>query len=133
MKSKMLQLLFKLHEQGVITTQKLCDVITEDNAPEIPPQLPQSPLPLNEINRHFLDIEQHAEIVDMQIDGANSVFIADVMNGKHDLNLTPVAVKTLVKRLEKGEKLELRRYQSPEWQTALKKWMAQLKAAKVKV
>ena len=130
MKRKMLQLLFKLHEQGALTTQQLCDIITEDNSPEVAQQLP---LPLNEITRNFLDIEQHAEIVDMRLDGRNFVTIADVMNQKYGLTLTPVAVKTLIKRLQSGQKLQLWRYQSVEWQTALKTWMTQLNAAKVKV
>jgi hypothetical protein len=130
MEGKMLRLLFKLHAQNRLTTQQLCDIITEYNASEVAQQLP---LPLNEITRHNLDIQQHQEIVDMRVNGADFVFIADVMNGNHHLNLTPDAIKTLMKRLENGEKLGLRTYQSPEWQTALKKWMAQLKAAKVKV
>jgi hypothetical protein len=122
MKRKMLELLFKFHQQGVLTSQELCDIITEDNTAEIERLLPQK-----EKTQNYLDIEQHGEIVNMYLDGYNLRHIADTINKKYGLSLTAVGVRTLLTRLQNGQKRKFKRYQTAAWKTALDTWQTQLR------
>jgi hypothetical protein len=122
MKSKLLVLLKKLHTQGALTDQEFCDIITEDNTPEI-----ERLLPLKEKTQNYLDIEQHKEIVHMYLDGYNLRHIADTMNKKYGLTLTAVGVRTLLTRLQNGQKRKFKRYQTAAWKAALDTWQTQLR------
>ena len=126
MKRKMLQLLFKLHEQGALTTQQLCDIITEDNASEVVQQLPLPLKTLKTSARNYLDIQQYKDIVRMRVDGHGFATIAENMNVRYGLTLTPHAVKTILNKLKTGQQFPLKRCRSAAWQTALNAFQTEL-------
>ena len=88
----------------------------------------QPQLLLQSITRTHMNIEQHQSIVDMFIIGHPIQVIADNMNVRHQIRLTPNAIKSIINKIKSGEKRRHGRYQSAEWQAAFDRWEIALKA-----
>ena len=90
--------------------------------------LQQPELPLQSITRTHMNIEQHQSIVDMFLIGHPIQVIADNMNVRHQIRLTPNAIKSIINKIKSGEKRRHVRYQTAEWQAAFDRWEIALKA-----